>query len=75
MVNSKFGRHDVWISSACLHVEKEGVTIKVKNADETVGTLKVTDTHVAWVPKGKRMGKGISWRRFTELMSSKMKEV
>ena len=74
MINPKFGRHDVWISSACLHVEKEGVTIKVKKNDETVGTLKVTDTHVAWMPNGKRMGKGIPWSKFAEFMSGKTKE-
>ncbi len=71
-----FGRHEVWIGSACLHIGKEGVTFKVKNGNETVGTLKVTDTHVAWAPKGKRLDKSsMPWSKFMSHMSTINQEV
>ena len=66
-----FGRHEVWIDTACLHVGKEGVTFKVKNDGETIGTLKITDTHVYWAPKGKRLDKsGMPWSKFMAHMST-----
>ena len=63
-----FGRHDIWIDNACLHVERGGLTIKVKNGKGIVGTLKVSDTHIEWAPKGKRSAKALLWREFNDLM-------
>lgn len=76
MVNPKFGKHDVWISSTCLHVEKEGMTMKVKKADKIIGTLTVTDTHVVWMPKGKSVhGFEMTWAEFADIMVKSGKAV
>lgn len=76
MVNPKFGKHDVWISSTCLHVEKEGMTMKVKKANKIIGTLTVTDTHVVWMPKGKSVhGFEMKWAEFANFMVKNGKEV
>lgn len=69
MAHNRFGRHDVWVDAACLHVEKGGLTIKVNNAEVRVGTLKVTDTHISWMPNGKRTAKRLTWTEFSDLMS------
>ena len=71
MVEKVFGRHDVWIDNACLHVGKRGLVIKVKEEKDTKGTLKVTDTHVIWVPKNKVKGYKLTWSAFIEKMGTK----
>ena len=74
-MNTTFGRHEVWISSACLHLGKEGVTFKVKAADGIVGTLVVTDSHVTWKHKGSKNAQGMTWGKFVEKVAIKNQEV
>ena len=74
-MSTTFGRHEVWINAACLHLGKEGVTFKVKATDGIVGTLVVTDSHVTWKPKGSKNAKGMTWHKFVEKMDMRNQEV
>ena len=64
-------KHDVWIDAACLHIERGGLTIKVNQGKSRIGTLKVSDTRIWWMPKGKKEDKGMTWEKFNELMTAK----
>ena len=71
MVEKVAAKHDVWIDAACLHIEKGGVTIQVNQGKSRIGTLKVSDTRIKWMPKNKKENAGMTWEEFNELMTAK----
>lgn len=60
--------HSVWINNAHLHVKKEGMEMLVSINGETFGRLKVTNTKIAWTPKGNQKAQCKTWKKFAELM-------
>ena len=62
-------KHDVWIDEACLHLKRGGIVIKINKGKTRIGTLKVTDTRIFWMPKNQQTNKGMKWCEFDSLMS------
>ena len=71
MVAKNSTKHEVWIDAACLHVKKGGLIFKIKEGEEMVGTLKVSDARVWWMPKNKKEDKGMLWSEFNARMTAK----
>lgn len=71
MAEKNSAKHDVWIDAACLHIEKGGLTIKVNQGKSRIGTLKVSDTRIKWMPKNKKENAGITWDEFNKRMIAK----
>ena len=71
MAEKNSAKHDVWIDAACLHIEKGGLTIKVNQGKSRIGTLKVSDTRIKWMPKNKKENSGMMWEEFNRRMIAK----
>lgn len=55
----------------CLHVKKGDLIFKIKEGEEMVGTLKVSDTRVCWAPKNEKEDKGMLWPEFNARIREK----
>lgn len=60
--------HEVTVSIPQRKITKSDIEFLVKENDEVLGRLKVSQGAVVWVPKNAKYGYRVAWSKFADLM-------